>query len=62
MSPEIKIDFSALMPSSSSKMQKIKGSIQEVLDRLQKLNITARKLTYYSDDGVNAEAFFCKIR
>ena len=59
---EIGIDFSALLPTGSGQIEKIRGSIQEILDKLQLLGITAQKLIYYNDDGVNAEAFFCKKR
>lgn len=37
------------------------GTIQEVIDELQNQNVSADKVAYYSDDGTNAKAVFCRL-
>ena len=54
--------FKAFLPSGSSINVKIRGTIQEVLNKLSSLNIKSKQLVFYSDDGTNAEALFNKIR
>lgn len=48
--------------SAGSPWIHLAGTIQEVLDELQNQNTTAEKVVYYSDDGTNAKAVFCRVR
>lgn len=52
--------FLANLPSGAGIMEHIKGTIQEVLNRLSTLSIHAGQVRYYSDDGTNAECMFCR--
>jgi hypothetical protein len=53
-------DFIGYMPEGSSQWQFRRGTIQEVLNTLSSLRITAEKVIYYTDDGTNAVVIFCK--
>jgi len=53
-------EFIGYMPEGSSVMEKIRGTIQEVLNRLSTLSIHAEQVRFYSDDGTNAECMFCR--
>jgi len=39
---------------------RLSGTIQEVLDALAEENASALNVVYWSDDGTNAKAVFCR--
>ena len=59
---EQEFEFTGYLPSGSSQWQFRRGTIQEVLNTLSTLNIKAEQIVYWSDDGTNAIAVFCKRR
>jgi len=52
--------FLANLPLGAGIFEHIRGTIQEVLNRLSKLSIHAEQVRFYSDDGTNAECMFCR--
>ena len=51
---EQEIEFIAELPTVAGNQGYIVGPIQNVLNRLSDLRVTARRVIYYSDDGYNA--------
>jgi len=41
---------------------RLSGTIQEVLDQSEKERLTATNCVYWSDDGTDAKAVFCRLR
>ncbi len=37
------------------------GNIQEVIDELQNQNVSAGQIAWYTDDGTDAKALFCRM-
>ena len=59
---EIGFDFEALLPAGAKYWQVRRGTIQEVLNLLARLNIRASQVIYWYDDSTNALVVFCKRR
>jgi hypothetical protein len=58
---EKEVNFYGELPSGrSSNFEQVSGSIQEVLNSLSLLKITARKLIKWTDNGTDATAVYSK--
>ncbi len=55
-------EFIAYLPSADTRIARITGTIQEVLNSLASNKITARRLIYWSDDGTDAIALYHRLR